>query len=133
MGTRSLIYFQERDSDGTIVIYVVIYQQWDGYPQGGVGERLATFLKNAVLVNGVPYPAPEMKEEKFMCNGFDDLVARFIRKHKEDKAGGFYIYPAIPNQDQDYNYYVTNTDDGIKVKVNKSPEMTIDEFYKMCT
>ena len=51
MSTRSLIYFQVKRQDGSIVIYIVIYQHCDGY-LAVVGHSLATFLKAVKLVNG---------------------------------------------------------------------------------
>lgn len=130
MGIRSLIYFQKR-VDGTDVIYVVIYQQYDGY-LNGVGKNLAAFLNNAVFVNGIDTAKSEMKDDRFICNGFEDLIALYIRKNKDNKAGGLYIYPAIPCQEEEFTYYVTDTTNGIKVKVNKSDEMSIKEFTKLC-
>ena len=130
MGTRSLIYFQARDSDGKVVIYVVIYQQYDGYPEG-VGATLAEFLSKVNLVNGFTRKDEEEKE-RIVCNGFDDLVARFIAQHKSG-VGGFYIYPAVPDMIEEFVYHVTNTDEGIRISINSGKEMNISEFSKVCS
>lgn len=93
----------------------MIYQRWGGELEG-VGRTLATYLKN-----------PEY-------DLFDDLVARFIRKYREDKTRHpFYIYPAIAGQKADYNYYVKeDRDSRLIVQVNDSGYMSVDELLKMC-
>lgn len=98
----------------------------------GVGRALATFLNKY------------MSSIKNLCVDFDDLVAQFIRMHREDKSGHpFYIYPTNTDKKEDYNYHVTlnrptfrDRDDPtfkcISVQVNNSDDMSIDEFMKMC-
>ena len=84
MGTRSLIYFQEKRSDGTIVIYMVIYQQFDGY-LAGVGNTLMTFLKAVKMVNRFEMLCEaNYTEHDIVCNVFDDVVAQFVQKHKAE-------------------------------------------------
>lgn len=74
---------------------------------------------------------------------FYNLVARYVRKIKMDKPGHpFYLCPSSPGCEADYNYYVLwddsvrrITDQPIKkvrVKINDSHEMTVDEFLEMC-
>ena len=70
MGTRSLIIFRERRGD-TFLIYVIIYQQYNGYIYC-VGKQVLTFLQKVKLVNGLR--GEEEKEDVIICNGFDDLV-----------------------------------------------------------
>ena len=102
MGTSSLIYFQQRYSNSETHIYAVIYQQNDGY-LAGVDHILASFLKKVKFVNGFQvFPAPNYNESEIICNGFDDLVAQFIKRHKEIKPVPFqsppaplYVYPAV--------------------------------------
>ena len=142
MGTSSLIYFQEPGYHHTEV-YAVIYQQNEGYLTG-VGRVLASFLKKVKLVNGFTLcPAPNYNEGEIICNGFDDVVAQFIRRHKEVKPvpfqsppSPFYIFPAVEGQEEEFTYYVTNNGNSITIRVNnyeaKSEEMTIEEFYQLC-
>ena len=82
------------------------------------------------------------------AESFDDLVARFIQKHKEVKSvpfeselpSPFYIYPAVRGQEAEFTYYVTcntfNFRTGITVRVDntegKSAEMSVEEFYQLC-
>jgi hypothetical protein len=129
MGTRSLLVFQERYGD-KLLVYVIIYQQYDGYPSG-VGKMLSTFLKKVRLINGIRGGEPD--PEKIECNGFDDLVARFIRLHKKDEPGNFYIVPEQSGYGEEFTYYVTfiNGKD-LSVKVNESEEMTLDQFEEFC-
>ena len=129
---KSLIFFQYLYKE-EVSIEAVVYQQWSGDLEG-VGCTLATFLNN-VVIGPIEYPKPEYKKNAILCNGFDDVVARYIRMHREDKSyHPFYIYPAIAGQKEEYNYYVTykNDAESISVKVNDSNEMSIDEFLELC-
>ena len=150
MGTRSLIYFQEKRNDGIIVIYIVIYQQYDGY-LAVVGRTLATFLKAVKMVNGFAM-APEVNysEGDIICNGFGDVVAQFIQQHKQVKEvpydflpATFDIYPAVYDQYvlQDYDYYVTydRVNNTFTVKVDSydeeeqyEAEMSVEQFAQLC-
>ena len=114
--------------------YLTVYQHWNGMLEG-CGRALATFLKDVVLViNGIQInPESECKENMIVCNGFCDLVARFIRKHKEDMPGDLYINSAVDSME--FNYYVINTDEGIRIKVEHDTikaVMSIDQFVDLC-
>jgi hypothetical protein len=147
MGTRSVIYFQERRKNGRIVIYAVVYQQYDGY-LSGVGKELATFLKAVKFIELMVGLVVEPENvDMIICNGFGDLVARFIQKFKKDAPYKFYVSSATLDQDQEYSYYVVNTDEGIRVKVcgisedevpaemredtRTTIEMSVDDFVKI--
>lgn len=142
MGTPSLIYFQQLGYHQNEVC-AVIFQQNEGY-LAGVGRVLASFLKKVRLVNGFTIcPAPNYNEGEIICNGFGDVVAQFIQRHKEMKPvpfqsppSPFYIYPAVEGQEEEFTYYVTAYGNNITIRVNnyeaKSEEMTIEEFYQLC-
>jgi hypothetical protein len=129
MGTRSLIYFEEVDAEGNVTVYVVIYQQYDGYPEG-VGATLASFLKRMRIVNG--YNSNDEKSGN-VANGFDCLIPQFIAQEKKG-IGNFYIYPANtqPGGDIDWVYRVQDTSEGIKIRVWDKDPISINEFCEMC-
>ena len=143
MDERSIICFQEKRNEG-VVIYAVIYQQCDN---SLVGRTLAAFLKKVMLVSFMEIgPEAEYKENRIVCHGFGDMVARFVKKMKKDKRGDFYLSPATANQRESYVYYVTKMDEGVRVQVkgqknrralevereNLTTEMSIKEFVDMC-
>lgn len=78
MGTRPLIYFQEKWQDGTI--FIVIYQQLDGY-LARKGIELATFLKGIKMAdeNGI---VSEYKEGDIVCYWFSD-ISKYIQKQQK--------------------------------------------------
>lgn len=88
MGTRSLTivndYGLKRREDGEIV---VMYRQYDGYPDGH-GSELAEFLDGLKIVNGIGANTPEKA-----ANGMDCLAAQIVAHFKKD-IGGFYLYPS---------------------------------------
>lgn len=81
MGTRSIVRFV---ADG--VTLVSVYQQFDGYLIGGVGEALAKFLSSRPVVNGI-------SGDDHVFNGIPCMAAQFIRDFKGPDSGGLYIYP----------------------------------------
>lgn len=125
-GTGSLIFFESQHCD----VHAVIYQQWGG-GLDGVGYTLATFLKRVQILT---YHRDEEYDTDIYCNGFSDLVARYIRKLKRDQPGHtFYIFPNISDVEEEYIYRVQATAAGaIQVQVNNSSKMSIDQFMKLC-
>jgi hypothetical protein len=93
MGTRSTIKFY---SDNEFM--TAIYQQYDGYLKGGVGEELADFLAKTTIVNGI-----SMGNNSGKANGAGCLVAQYIARHKKS-IGGLYI--TTESDTQEYNYTV---------------------------
>lgn len=91
MGTRSLTRFTETfkndKGEKKKKELVVMYRQYDGYPEGH-GKELTNFLKKGTLVNGIG------SEKTKVFNGMGCLSAQVISHFKKNKAGGFYIYPA---------------------------------------
>ena len=129
------------------MIYIVIYQHWDGY-LAMVGRTLATFLKSVKVVNGFDLAAvASYNEGDIICNGFGDVVAQFIQKHKEIKEvpfdfppAAFCIYPAVSGQREEYTYYVTyeKVNNVFTVKVDsvhddeQYEEMSLVQFEHLC-
>lgn len=115
----------------------MIYQQWDSM-EGAAHHGLATLLSTYIGL----YP------RQFNCDPLHSkclanrVAARFIREHKEDKPGYFYIRPNTVDQKEEYNYYVTfcnGCEDcrkhgigSVHIQVNDSEKMSIKEFVKMC-
>ena len=96
MGTRSLTVFMDDDRKRQIV---VLYRQFDGYPEGH-GRELADILKRGHLINGISGG----DDDNF--NGMGCLTAKVVAALKKN-TGGFYLYPADTNDcGEDYIYTV---------------------------
>lgn len=111
-----------------------------------------TFLKAVKMVNGFDMvQAENYNEDDIICNGFGDVVAQFIQKHKEEvepvHGDGwkkpfqlFDIYPAVSGQEQEYTYYVTydveNSSFTVKVdsyhEDEQHEEMSLEQFEQLC-
>ena len=111
MGTRSLTVFQEKKGDSDIV---VMYRQMDGYPTGH-GDDLAQFLKNGIIVNGLP-----MGDDRKLFNGMGCLAAAVVA-HFKDGAGSIYLYPAKSRDcGEEYIYYIYPQNDKIWLTVESA-------------
>lgn len=99
MGTRAVT--NVIDEDGTV--YVSLYRQFDGYPDGH-GKELGEFLKDAIIGNGIGSNVPVG-----FFNGVGDLACRLVSFFKDDhrSIGSFYIIPAGSGWGPDYTYNVT--------------------------
>ncbi len=97
MGTRAWTVFVDGETE-----IAVLYRQMDGYPSGH-GAELATYLRDADVVNGVER---QPKRKQFI--GIHDLTVRTIVALKgEDQPGQFYLYPAkTRGGDGEFVYYV---------------------------
>lgn len=104
MGTRAVTNVVSEKGE----VYVSLYRQYDGYPQGGHGEELADWLEGAVIGNGIGSNLPP----KFF-NGVGDLAARLVTFFKEDhlNIGSFYLIPAGTDWGPDYTYTVRVMED----------------------
>ncbi len=132
MGTSSTIKFVSVKY-GKIQIYVVIYQQFDGYPES-VGSELVKFVKSKRMVNGYSDKYSEF-------NGFGCMIAQYIASIK-DGAGNLYILPADSTCNAVYNYVLTYNEDNEsftiscdEIKNNEAIpiddyESSLDEYYK---
>lgn len=118
MGTRCITNVVDDKGE----VYVSLYRQYDGYPQGGHGEELANWLNGAVIGNGIRGGEDRPK----FFNGIGDLAVRLVTFFKEDHSvpGGFYLIPAASawNAGVDYIYTVTAVDPIFSVKDGKDPE-----------
>ena len=101
MGTRSKTSFIKKIGDNRVHL-VSIYQQYDGYIEG-VGYDIANYILDKTIVNGFG-----LRDNSNKANGFDCLIAQFIRDFKKD-IGGLYI--TTENDIQEYNYNVIFDED----------------------
>jgi hypothetical protein len=109
MGTRSLTVFGKGEEE-----IVVMYRQWDGYPEG-YGKELAEFLNGFVIVNGIRGDEP-----KKSANGLDCLAAQVI-KHFKTEIGGTYLYRAGTRDiDEIYIYMIEEK--------NGKPYLTVADY-----
>lgn len=103
MGTRSLTVIHDYDDDEI----VVLYRQFDGYPEGH-GAELASFLKGMIMVNGL-----RMGDTQRVANGPGCLAALIVAHFKGDTPGGFYLYKAgTRDVGEEYIYHVRPRESG---------------------
>ena len=128
MGTRSLTTFNDEWDNKEIV---VLYRQYDGYPQGH-GKELFEFLDGTTVGNGINADSPP----KF-ANGMGCLAAQIVSHFKGDKAGDFYLYaPGTRDVGEQYIYSIYFTEKTLMIKISnmynddESFDGTIDEFGK---
>lgn len=126
MGTRSLTYFYENNTDTEP--FFCFYAQFDGYPTGH-GLDLADIMISGTMVNGIP-----VGESGLFFNGMGCLAAQIIANLK-DGAGNIYVYPAKLDMDcgEEYRYHIFPN----KVIIQDYDRMTIfngtwAEFYGFC-
>jgi hypothetical protein len=97
MGTRCITFVYNDQFERL----VGIYRQFDGYPSGH-GKEVAKFLRNRIIINGIP----AQKRIENASNGMDCLAASLIAELKTD-IGNIYIIPTdSENCDQDYEYHI---------------------------
>ena len=125
MGTRSLTTFKEDHTNEEIV---VLYRQYDGYPEGH-GIDLFRFLNKMNVVNGM-----KPQEKRKTSNGMSCLAAQMIAYFK-DEPGGFYLYRADTRDiGEEYVYtiyldFVDNDDNERKIMI-KVEKTSYDEDFK---
>ena len=113
MGTRSLTTFKEDHNNEEIV---VLYRQYDGYPEGH-GIDLFRFLNKMNMVNGIAGG-----EKRKISNGMSCLAAQMVSYFK-DEPGGFYLYRADTRdigEEYVYTIYVEKAHKNIMIKVEKT-------------
>ena len=113
MGTRSLTTFKEDHNNEEIV---VLYRQFDGYPEGH-GIDLFRFLNKMNMVNGIAGG-----EKRKISNGMSCLAAQMVSYFK-DEPGGFYLYRADTRdigEEYVYTIYVEKAHKNIMIKVEKT-------------
>ena len=100
MGTRSLTTFVD---DHTQEEIVVMYRQYDGYPEGH-GKDLINFLN-------------KMKFDNQLTYGISCLSAQVI-SHFKKRAGDFYLHTAdTRDYGEEFVYTIYSKDNELKVKV----------------
>ena len=114
MGTRSLTVFKDNGEE-----ICVMYRQFDGYVEGGLGDELVEFLKGKEIVNG--YGSQE-DTEKPNFNGMGCLAAQVIANLKNG-IGNIYLHPA-GTRDCGEEYIYTIED------VGGFPKLTVFEVYE---
>ncbi|MBR1386406.1 MAG: hypothetical protein IJ568_06215 [Bacilli bacterium] len=136
MGTRSTVKFIAKRGE-KLTPLVNIYQQFDGYIEG-VGYDLANWLKGKKIINGISMG----KNTDTYANGFECLIAQFIRDFKKE-VGGLYITDIDNSQEYDYQVIFDedkyfdmgfneelSSDDLITIKVNSFFEGTPSELLE---
>ena len=111
-----------------------------------------TFLKAVKMVNGFEMLCEaNYTEGDIVCNGFGDVVAQFVQKHKAEvrpvdgpdwqpRFPTFTIWPAVSGDREEYTYYVTYDveKNAFTVKVdyayavNQFGEMSLEQFEWLC-
>lgn len=107
MGTHSTIHIYKKNGHNLINIY----NQYDGYYQG-VGKEIYEWWNN----------------KDNYGNGFEDTAFLFISSWKKDRPYNRYL--TTETDEQEYNYYIYETDKGVVFGIRK--EVWIDErqeFY----
>ena len=98
MGTRSTIkFYSEYDNNNPVAS---IYNQFDGYINGGIGHNLAKWLRDKKIINGI---MSGQTMQSGYANGMECLAAQYIAEHKE-RIGGLYM--TASDDEQEYNYKV---------------------------
>jgi hypothetical protein len=109
MGTRSLTTFIDEHTKEEIV---VMYRQYDGYPEGH-GRDLINFLNGMKVVNGIPGG----KRASQLANGISCLAAQVI-SHFKKGVGDFYLHAGdTRDYGEEFVYIIYEEDNDLKVKV----------------
>jgi hypothetical protein len=128
MGTRSTTHILDENGNRLLCIY----QQFDGYIEGGVGEKLIRLLEDRVVVNG--YTMEDKERRNF--NGMSCLAADVVA-HFKDGIGGAYIQALDEDYVGSYNYTISCVGDGkdskpqrLKIKMESYGEVLFDGFVE---
>ena len=121
MGTRSKTSFIKKRG-GKLEHLVSVYQQYDGYISG-VGYDIANFILDKQICNGIRLGRDMNK----LANGFDCLVAQFIRDFKTE-VGGLYI--TTEDNIQEYNYNVI-FDEDLYFNNSFNEELPTDRYFEI--
>lgn len=117
MGTRCLTVIE--DDQGTELL--VMYRQYDGYPEGH-GAELKSFLKGFKVINGISDPHATKT-----ANGMGCLAAQIVSHFKQQfPLGGIYLYPAGTRDcGEEYIYRVKVLHGGVYVSVSADGVETV--------
>ena len=114
MGTRSLTTFVDDHTEEEIV---VMYRQYDGYPEGH-GRDLINFLNGMKVVNGIPGG----KKVSQLANGVNCLAAQVV-SHFKKGVGDFYLHTGGKRDyGEEFVYTIYSKDNELKVKVEDAYE-----------
>lgn len=116
MGTRSLTFVHDEPGSDPVIC---IYQQYDGYFSGGVGDDILSFLKGTEIVNG--FGGGDTSRQ---FNGAGDLAARLVTHFKEgdeNRIGNVYIQSPVDPYDQGIAYHIYCT-------VGQEPYLMASEY-----
>ena len=114
MGTRSLTTFIDDHTEEEIV---VMYRQYDGYPEGH-GRDLVNFLNDMKVVNGIPGG----KRVSQLANGVNCLAAQVV-SHFKKGVGDFYLHTGdTRDYGEEFVYTIYSKDNDLKVKVEDAYE-----------
>lgn len=119
-----MIIFRTKEGNN-YKVYAIVYHHYDGYPDG-VGSKLVNFLQSKKMVNGIS----DMYKQ---FNGFECMVAQYISKFKDNKAGYVYLYPISDDSkeaDADFRYYVTwhEKDKLFTIGMNDYEEVPLNKY-----
>lgn len=127
MGTRSTTNILDENGNRLLCIY----QQFDGYIEGGVGEKLIRLLEDRVVVNG--YTMDDKERQNF--NGMSCLAAEVVA-HFKDGIGGTYIQALDEDYVGSYDYTISCVGEGkdsehhpplqLKIKMQSYGEVVYD-------
>ena len=122
MGTRSTVKFYDRED-----CIMSVYQQYDGYIEGGVGENLGRWLSTKKILNGIS----NQTIEQGFANGIGCLAAQYIAEHKKE-IGGLYMTSADDLQEFNYVIRHNNNKEEFSIEVNEGEEFTgtLQEFLQ---
>ena len=85
MGTRAIVDIYGEGEGEEDVVLCTLYRQFDGYPEGGLGDELVDFIKTKKVVNGHSHGSNE-------ANGMGCLAAQLIG-HLKNGVGNLYLFP----------------------------------------
>ena len=118
MGTRSLTIFNSEMDNSEIV---VLYRQYDGYPEGH-GTDLLNLLNNMEIVNGI-----SNKEKRKIANGMGGLSAQIVAYLKE-APGDFYLHSAGTRDIGEEFIYTLYYTEELRIKVQDTYDDGNDLF-----
>lgn len=121
MATRATLRFVDRCNETLLRLYV----HYDGYPEGWP-SKLKKRLRNTKIVNGLS----SRKSDKYIANGFDDLVLllTFFLKGGE-MPGGVYAYTQDEDIGEEFNYTLKENRDGsITITGTRGRKETLSGF-----
>lgn len=121
MGTRATVKFYSKFDQEKPILST--YHQFDGYIDG-VGHDLARFIESKKITNGF---SSEQTMENGWANGMGCLAAQYVREQKTGIGG---LYVDAYDSEQEYNYRVRETNNGIIIEVDGVFKGTAKQLLK---